>query len=274
MECTDTDSDNVPLTEDYRSDSCTYTESDGDDSEDESPTRDGHTVMVNDMQNLCLEAKSLLGFAQAQAEQSVQIQAEMQSTVEAWSWSPCEAMIHVLSTPFVLVPEGCDTLEKHLQSLTEHNYSARMRATTYSKSGRDNAKVEAGKKEWRRRDGLRVVSEMSMLVRRKDRRAIPPLTLMRSIDSVFGCLSKPVWERQCNEQYLLGRKSTLKYLKMLQDWKAPAVFPLPEDVTSTRYALAVYDNLEFSLRVEFEKIVDGEMKRTNLLHTVTSEYEP
>ena len=52
------------------------------------------------------------------------------------------------------------------------------------------------------------------------------------------------------------------------------MFPQPEDVTSTRYALAVYDNLEFSLRVEFEKIVDGEMKRTNLLHTVTSEYEP
>ena len=92
--------------------------------------------MVNDMQNLCLEAKSLLGFAQAQVEQSVQIQAEMKSTVEAWSWSPAEAMVHVLSKPFVLVPEGCDTLKKHIQSLTKHNYSARMRSTTYSKSGR------------------------------------------------------------------------------------------------------------------------------------------
>ena len=131
MECTDTDSDNdnVPLTEDYRSDSCTDTESDGDDSEDESPTRDGHTVMVNDMQNLCLEAKSLLGFAQAQAEQSVQIQAEMQSTVEAWSWSPGEAMIHVLSTPFVLVPEGCDTLSR--EALTE-SHRAQLQCTNAS----------------------------------------------------------------------------------------------------------------------------------------------
>ena len=227
---------------------------------------------IDDMlMKLTLEARELLAMSEVVIEMKTQVRTDLQRCIDGWSWSRHDAMLHVLESPQMVHPVDIEALNQDLQDLTEHSYSKRMRSVTYKKVGRNTGKVEAAKLRWQETDRLRVTSSISSLARQKDRRCVPPLTLMRSIDSMYTNTSSTIWRRESQEQHLLSKTSTEKYIEDVKGWRCKPVFDSIEDITSVRYSLSVYDNLEFTLPVETERFIDGALKKSTLLHTVTSE---
>ena len=227
------------------------------------------------MRALCIEAEGLLGLAQEVMEKTSRIRNELQGCIEAWSMPDREAMEHILTNPEEILPEGCEQLAEHVRELAEHSYSVAMRASTYQKQGRDNAKVAEHKRAWQHTDRLRVANTIGSLARQKDQRAVPPLVLMRSIDKLYACCNSHQWSRECKEQSILSKSATERYLSKARWFRPTPIFgpesAVPHDTEVSKvYSYCAYDNLEFTMPVEFERIKKGELVKSTLLHTVTS----
>jgi hypothetical protein len=226
------------------------------------------------MEGLCHEARGLLLGARDAIEQHIEAVDSLKETVE-WFKMPGSAnrrkdgMRRILDDPETLIPEGAEGLARHLEGLTGHSYSRQMQAATYNIKGRDNEEVRKAKKAWKKTHELRVASIVSSMARLTDQSSVPPLVLMRSIDNLLTCTPSAGWSRQCREQVCLSRNATEDYLDEVSWWK-----PMPNYSVSNTYGFVVYDNMEFRQSVEKQRLQNGQLVKTTLMHTTTSTCTP
>ena len=185
-----------------------------------------------------------------------------------------EKCLQILEHPGdMLEMENVGEITDFIHKTTASKRRTDMERRTYRIADRDNFAVEEQKTKYKLKMMVKEASLVSTLARFRDQRCTPPVTIMRSLENLRGCVNKTVWERQCAENYVLSRNLTAKIADSLSWWREKPSFVIdsPEESVSTIYSYTVSDNLEFYLPCSYERMKDGTMQKKELLHTVTSE---
>jgi hypothetical protein len=132
----------------------------------------------------------------------------------------------------------------------------------------DEAKRERRERKWL----LQLTKMVSHVIRCRNEAATPKLIIQNSIERCYQGTTLSDWRRQSEDRSLMSNTWVDNALATVKGWKKEADEGYPP--LQSDYALVVKDNLEWWMVVKWQRIVNGEKKETELIHTVTGESIP
>ena len=152
-----------------------------------------------------------------------------------------------------------------------HGLLSDVVANSYdAKIARQGAKqVSARQRElYERRKASQQEFLVSLVTRMRGKHAAPPAIIRRSLELKYYATHERVWSLQCFQRTAMGETWVDKLLDH------PAVRarrpPTPEDWNS-EIELHVRDNLEWYLKIKFNRHLGGKLLKSEVKHTVTGE---
>lgn len=172
-----------------------------------------------------------------------------------------ELFEEVLSGKLVPDEEHTATLKEAVSELTANAYDRRV---SRSRKGKE--------KKWQaahaKRRALQNETAASLLARQYSKNSMPPLSLAQGMENLWTGTSRTDWERQRMAGLVPGESYIHRGLEAIGHWVPPINLKF-DDVVSTDYGIYVRDNLEFWMRYKAARFVNGEWKKSNIIHTVT-----